>query len=76
MGQHLNAINKLITKGIKQVRLVCEPLALHIIARRSKANKWRATQNDESQDRLARKCNKLHEVIWKIELFIVYAREN
>ena len=34
MGQHLNAVNKLITKGIKQVRLVCEPLALHIIARK------------------------------------------
>jgi hypothetical protein len=22
------------------------------------------------------KCDKLHEIIWKIELFIVYAREN
>jgi hypothetical protein len=34
------------------------------------------TQNDESQDCLAGKCDKLHEVIWEIELFIVYARED
>jgi hypothetical protein len=34
------------------------------------------TQNDESQDCLAGKCNKLHEVIWEIKLFIVYARED
>jgi hypothetical protein len=31
-------------------------------------------QNDESQDRLARKCDKLHEVIWEIELLIVCER--
>jgi hypothetical protein len=43
---------------------------------RSKANKQRAMQNDESQDHLARKRDKLHEVIWEIELFIMYAREN
>jgi hypothetical protein len=33
-------------------------------------------QNDESQDCLAGKCKKLHEVIWEIELLIVYARED
>jgi hypothetical protein len=33
-------------------------------------------QHDESQDCLAGKCNKLHEVIWEIELLIVYARED
>jgi hypothetical protein len=33
-------------------------------------------QNDESQDCLARKCNKLHEFIWEIELPIVYVRED
>jgi hypothetical protein len=31
-------------------------------------------QNDESQNCLARKRNKLHEIIWEIELFTVYAR--
>jgi hypothetical protein len=30
-------------------------------------------QNDESQDHLARKCDKL---IWEIELLFVYARED
>jgi hypothetical protein len=33
-------------------------------------------QNDESQNHLARKRNKLHEIIWEIELFIVYARKD
>jgi hypothetical protein len=34
-----------------------------------------ATQNGESQNHLAMKCDKLHEVIWKVELFIiVYGR--
>jgi hypothetical protein len=43
---------------------------------RSKANKRQATQNDEIQNRLASKHDKLHEIIWEIELFIVYARKN
>ncbi len=30
----------------------------------------------ESQDCLAGKCDKLHEVIWEIELHIVYARKD
>jgi hypothetical protein len=33
-------------------------------------------QNDESKNRLARKCDKLHEIFWEIELFIVYARKD
>jgi hypothetical protein len=33
-------------------------------------------QNDESQNCLARKHHKLHEIIWDNELFIVYARKN
>jgi hypothetical protein len=33
-------------------------------------------QNDESQNCLARKCDKLYEIIWEIELFIVYARKD
>jgi hypothetical protein len=33
-------------------------------------------KNDESQNRLARKHDKLHEIIWEIELFIVYARKD
>jgi hypothetical protein len=33
-------------------------------------------QNDESKNCLARKRDKLHEIIWEIELFIVYARKD
>jgi predicted GIY-YIG superfamily endonuclease len=69
MGQHLNDVKKLITKGIKLDSFVSH--FTHHCKKEVKANKWWAMQNDESQDRLARKCDKLHEVIWKIELFIV-----
>jgi hypothetical protein len=33
-------------------------------------------QNDESKNRLARKCDKLHEIFWETELFIVYVRKD
>ena len=39
-------------------------------------HKWWATQNNEIQNCLERKCDKLHEIVWEIELFIVYARKN
>jgi hypothetical protein len=48
----------------------------YYVVERSKTNKRWATQNDESQNHLARKCDKLHEIIWEIELFIVYARKD
>jgi hypothetical protein len=55
--------------------LFCKPLCT-ALQERSKTNKQWATQNDESQNRLARKRDKLHEIIWEIELFIVYARKD
>jgi hypothetical protein len=75
MGQHLNDVKKLVTKGTKSDSFASY-FTQHCKKEVKPTSDELAMQNDESQNRLARKCDKLHEIIWEIELFIVYGRKD
>jgi hypothetical protein len=75
MGQHLNDIKKLITKGIKSDSFASH-FANHCKRETKPTNDELRRMMAESQNHLARERNELQEVVWEIKLFIVYAREN
>jgi hypothetical protein len=65
---------KLVTKSIKS-----DSFTSHFANHCRKGVKPTSNElrkNDESQNCLARKHDKLHEIVWENELFIVYVRKN
>jgi hypothetical protein len=65
MGQHLNDMKELVTKGVKSDSFMSH-FTYHFKKGVKPTNDEAAMQNDESQDCFSGKCDKLHEVIWEI----------